>query len=532
MWWRCVPTQGSAFRAALGNRTIGGANPVGVVSWCDNMNTEWDGTTMIAVEVQTQPVPGWLGRGDDITQGSAVGTTLGFGTAPRWGTNAMRWSRYPNYKSSGVEWLGEVPAHWAVKRGRFCMDVNPRSNRLCSLQPEDEVSFVPMEAVGEYGGLRLEQTRAVGDVGSGYTEFDNADVVVAKITPCFENGKGALALGLVNGAAFGTTELHVLRAASTLDPRLLFYLTTSRWFRSTGEGQMYGAGGQKRVPPEFCKNALIPLPPMGEQRAIADFLDRETAKLDTLVTKKRTLIERLKEKRTALISRTVTRGLPPDAARAAGLDPHPKLKPSGIDWLGDVPEHWVVKRFRHLLRRLDQGWSPVAAGWPATDDEWGVLKLSAARDGRFIPEENKALEDDFDGSGQATPQAGDILISRSNTPDRVGDVALVLGDRPLLLIPDLLYRAQIDTHSMSPAFVCLFLLSKSARVQIEADARGSSGSMVKLGQSHVRDWFVPCPPLAEQCAVADFLAARQRELTTWSPKSKPPSTACRNTAPR
>ena len=86
---------------------------------------------------------------------------------------------------------------------------------------------------------------------------------------------------------------------------------------------------------------------LDEQRAIADFLDRETAKIDTLVAKKRTLIERLKEKRTALISRTVTRGLPPDAARAAGLDPHPKLKPSGIDWLGDVPEHWTVTAVWH-----------------------------------------------------------------------------------------------------------------------------------------------------------------------------------------
>ena len=86
----------------------------------------------------------------------------------------------------------------------------------------------------------------------------------------------------------------------------------------------------------------VAMPPPEEQRAIADFLDRETAKIDTLVAKKRTLIERLKEKRTALISRTVTRGLPPDAARAAGLDPHPKLKPSGIDWLGDVPEQWAT----------------------------------------------------------------------------------------------------------------------------------------------------------------------------------------------
>jgi len=94
----------------------------------------------------------------------------------------------------------------------------------------------------------------------------------------------------------------------------------------------------------------FPAPPKSEQTAIADFLDRETAKIDTLVAKKRTLIERLKEKRSALISRTVTRGLPPDAARAAGLDPHPKLKPSGIDWLGEVPEHWNAKPLGRLVR--------------------------------------------------------------------------------------------------------------------------------------------------------------------------------------
>ena len=84
----------------------------------------------------------------------------------------------------------------------------------------------------------------------------------------------------------------------------------------------------------------MPLPPHDEQRAIAAFLDRETERIDALVAKKRELIERLQEYRTALITRTVTRGLPPDAARAAGLDPSSRLKPSGVEWLGDVPVHW------------------------------------------------------------------------------------------------------------------------------------------------------------------------------------------------
>jgi type I restriction enzyme, S subunit len=213
---------------------------------------------------------------------------------------------HPKLKPSGSDWLGDVPEHWDVKRARFVMGVNPRSERLGALRPEDEVSFVPMEAVGEYGGLNLEQTRAIADIGSGYTEFDEGDVVVAKITPCFENGKGALAAGLVNGTAFGTTELHVLRPASTLERRFLFYFTISKLFRSTGEGEMYGAGGQKRVPPEFCENVRLPLPLDDEQRAIADFLDRETARIDGMVAKVDTAIERLQEYRTAFITAAVT----------------------------------------------------------------------------------------------------------------------------------------------------------------------------------------------------------------------------------
>ena len=89
-----------------------------------------------------------------------------------------------------------------------------------------------------------------------------------------------------------------------------------------------------------------PLPPLDEQRTIAAFLDRETERIDALVAKKRLLIERLEEYRTALITRTVTRGLPPEAARAAALDPSPCLKPSGVEWLGEVPEHWDVTRLK------------------------------------------------------------------------------------------------------------------------------------------------------------------------------------------
>jgi type I restriction enzyme S subunit len=96
---------------------------------------------------------------------------------------------YPRYKPSGIDWLDHIPEHWDVLRGRYCMRVNPRSERIRAASLEEEVSFVPMEAVGGQGGLKLDATLAVAEGGT-YTEFENGDVIVAKITPCFENGKG------------------------------------------------------------------------------------------------------------------------------------------------------------------------------------------------------------------------------------------------------------------------------------------------------------------------------------------------------
>src|SRR5690606_17681293 len=139
-----------------------------------------------------------------------------------------------------------------------------------------------------------------------------------------------------------------------VDPRLAFYLLNSPTGRQQLVFNSNTTTGLANLTGSVLGNVLFGCPTsLTEQRAIADFLDRETAKIDTLVARKRTLIERLKEKRTALISRTVTRGLPPDAATQAGLDAHPNLKPSGIDWLGDVPEHWGVKPLKRGVRFVE-----------------------------------------------------------------------------------------------------------------------------------------------------------------------------------
>lgn len=208
-------------------------------------------------------------------------------------------------KNSGVEWLGDVPTHWEVKRLRFTLSLNPVKSELNI--PEDTlVSFVPMEAVNFDKDLTLSEERNLDEVYKGYTYFKNGDVILAKITPCFENGKSAIAQNLTNGIAFGTTELHVLRSQDSINNHFLYYLIKSDSFMKIGESEMYGAGGQKRVPEEFIKNFLIGLPPYYEQAAIADYLDQETAKIDRLCNTVNQTIGRLKEYRTALITQAVT----------------------------------------------------------------------------------------------------------------------------------------------------------------------------------------------------------------------------------
>lgn len=203
--------------------------------------------------------------------------------------------------------LGQISA--PMKRLRFLLRRQPTEAQRQRLMEATQVSFLPMEAIGESGELKLSEIREKEDVSSGYTLFFDGDVVVAKITPCFENGKGALMQGLLNGVGFGTTELHVLSPGPEVDGRFLYYVSVSEPFRKQGEAGMTGAAGQKRVPEDFVKDFRFNPFPLGEQRAIAAYLDRETARLDGLVAAKERVLGLLAEKRRALITRAVTRGV-------------------------------------------------------------------------------------------------------------------------------------------------------------------------------------------------------------------------------
>jgi len=413
----------------------------------------------------------------------------------------MKLPAYSEYRHTGVEWLGAVPRHWEVKRGRFAMRVNPPAPLLRNLEEDQEVSFVPMDAVNEYGGIRLDQARVKAEVSGGYTEFQDGDVVIAKITPCFENGKGSIATGLVNSAAYGTTELHVLRASQDLDRRFLFYLTITDSYRKIGESEMYGAGGQKRVPPEFCKDFLTPLPPIPEQTAIADFLDRETGRIDTLVAKKQRLIALLKEKRTALISRIVTRGLPDDAAREFGLEPHTRFKDSGIEWLGDVPEEWILKAIKWETQ-VQRGASPRPIDDHAYFDdegEYSWVRISDVTSAGMYLEVTEQRLSDLGSSLSVKLQPGSLFLSIAGT----------VGKPCITRVKCCIHDGFVYFPRWKGESRYLFYIFASGEPY---KGLGKMGTQLNLNTDTVGSIIIGIPSIKEQNAIATFLDRETAKL--------------------
>lgn len=247
---------------------------------------------------------------------------------------------YREYKDSGVPWLAMVPAGWQVRRLKRIATINPSKSECRQLLATDAPAvFLPMERVGTDGRIDTREVGRAPALYNGFTYFRRSDVLMAKITPCFENGKGACLDGLPTEIGFGSTEFYVLRAAPDVLPQFLYRLTTLPDLRQLGTDAMTGAAGQQRVPHTFIANFEVPVPDPSEQRAIIRFLDHADRRIRRYVAAKKKMIALLNEQKQAIITRAVTRG----------LDPTIHLKASRLQWFGDVPEQWQVTTLRRVL---------------------------------------------------------------------------------------------------------------------------------------------------------------------------------------
>lgn len=210
-------------------------------------------------------------------------------------------------KKTDVYYLPKIPATWKViKIKRICKVGASISNQLKKHTDQDKVVFLPMENISENGKIDCSIKQPIAKVRTGFSSFAKNDVIVAKITPCFENGKGACLDELESDIGYGTTELFNLRAGNDVLPKYLYYITMTKIFRSLGEGQMTGSAGQKRVPADFIRNFVIGLPSIAIQYKIIDYICLKTSQINRLICTKHKQLEFLKELCSTIISDVVT----------------------------------------------------------------------------------------------------------------------------------------------------------------------------------------------------------------------------------
>jgi type I restriction enzyme S subunit len=411
----------------------------------------------------------------------------------------MSSSRYPAYKDSGVEWLGEVPAHWSVTRVKYVassIQIGPFGGMLLDLSAED----TGYKVLGQENTISGDLTRGRRWVSKQrYDELGAYQVRPGDLllTRKGSVGNAHLVTHLPQPSIIDSDSIRVRVHEDVSTAELLaMLLHEAPYVAEQIEGTKRGAilAGLNS---QTIANLYLLLPPLPEQNQVLNFLFSRFREIDALIAEQARLIELLKEKRQAVISHAVTKGLDPTVA----------MKDSGVEWLGKVPAHWNVQRIKHLTLSIEQGWSPQCEGYPAESaSEWGVLKVGCVNGGTFNPSENKVLPPDLEPITSLSIEKDDLLVSRANTRELVGSAALADQSYPNLLLCDKLYRFRVNPATCCPAFLCRYLGSSEARGQIELDATGASASMVNIGQAVIMEMAIAVPPLREQREiVADLI---------------------------
>ncbi len=405
---------------------------------------------------------------------------------------AGKYPPYPEYKDSGVEWLQLCPSSWETKALKYIVSCNDEVLSE-STDPDMEFEYIDIGGVSSSEGItRTESMRFSGAPSRARRIVRQGDIIVSTVRTYLE----AIApISLEFDGKIASTGFAVLRPKYLLSG-FAKYALRARHFIDSVVARSTGVSYPAINSSELIDIKIV-VPSLKEQQTIASFLDYETARIDRLIAQQQRLIELLKEKRQAVISHAVTKGLNPNAP----------MKNSGVEWLGQVPEHWIVRRLKHHIISMDQGWSPQCEARLAEENEFGVMKVGCVNGGVFRFSEHKALPAELEPKTEYRLKKGQLLVSRANTRELVGSAAVVDADYDQLLLCDKLYRIKLSSD-VSPEFVALLLGTSAYRGQIELSASGASDSMQNIGQSTIKELPIAVPPMDEANDILKYVATR------------------------
>lgn len=369
-----------------------------------------------------------------------------------------------------------LPKGWEVKHLSEIADINPRKS---SCPKDNLVSFVPMDAVSEAAQLIRTEVRFYSEVEKGFTSFCDKDVLLAKITPCFENGKGAHVTGLVNGIGFGSTEFHVLRAKKKICAEFLYYVTNTKEFRVRGEANMQGSAGQKRVPTDYLKEYKVFTPQLPEQIKIAEILSTWDNAINTV----QKLLANSQQQKKALMQQLLT-----GKKRFAGFEG--EWEDTKLDDL------FSFKRGKGLSK----------------DELFSTGKYKCVLYGELYTKYDEVIKTVISRTN-ATESVksifGDILIPSSTTTTGI-DLAKAVA----ILEDDVFLGGDINILRRKNSSLCsvfmAYLLTHIKKYEIAAYAQGIT--IIHLYGSDIKKIRVSIPSLPEQQKIAAVLTTADQEI--------------------
>lgn len=412
---------------------------------------------------------------------------------------------------------------------REAAEINPKVDR--SLLSDDMlVSFVPMASVGAADGqIDVSTTRTYAEVKKGYTAFRNGDVLFAKVTPCMENGKMAVARNLSNGQGFGSTEFHVLRPREGVDPSYLYHFVSSATFRKEAARHMTGAVGLRRVPSAFLQDELIPLPELDEQRRIVAEIEKQFSRLDEAVANLQRVKANLKRYKAAVLKAAVEGRLVETEASIAHREG--RTYESGEQLLQRILHErqvsWASKRkYREPAHPIIESLPALQSGWVWSSPE----QLSAAKSYSLAigPFGSSLKVSDYKTEGvplvfvrnirsasfggentvfvsaeKATElsahvvEAGDILVTKMGDPP--GDVCRYPANHPPAVITSDCIKLRLTSLGIAPSYIEYAIASRVVQDQILSITKGVAQRKVNL--ANFSAIALPLPPYAEQVRV-------------------------------
>ena len=397
-------------------------------------------------------------------------------------TLAERSKPYPHYKESDIEWVGRIPVHWELKRLEFAAAI------IAGQSPPSEVvtvfsgRFPFLQGNAEFGSINpMPQLACEGAPKTAHV----GDILLSVRAPV-----GAINIAdQTYGIGRGLCAIH---PTSDLHSRFTYYLLLAirDGLSSQATGSTYDAVTVGNV-----ENLMVALPSVQEQRAISTFLDRETAKIDALVAKKERLMKLLQEKRTALITRAVTKGLHPDV----------RMKDSGIEWLGAIPAHWDLVALRRRWSVVDCKHLTVpfvSEGIPlASVRETQSFELDLKDSHHTTFEWYKTLVE-----GDRKPRCGDLIYCRNVS---VGSASLVAKDDIFAMGQDVcLIRSSAENQRWLNYYLCSSAMSR----QLASTLVGSTFDRINVAE--IMALLIPVPPRVEQDKTAQFLDLETAKIDT------------------